>query len=166
MKCNQSRPGFELMSPCPFPTTITITPRAPDDEHHMSWSSSPVLHVLFVLLGELLVGCVLWHISLCRLFNAESIFVLNNQFYFKQFILAWVHNLIVKNISISNYSVYSSSSSCYTASMDIPDPLSPLLPIGHHLWPVFKATSCILTQLLHVCSSWSSCFSSAICGGP
>ena len=29
MKCNQSRPGFELESPCPFPTTITITPRAP-----------------------------------------------------------------------------------------------------------------------------------------
>ena len=29
MKCNQSRPGFELVSPCPFHTTITITPRAP-----------------------------------------------------------------------------------------------------------------------------------------
>ena len=29
MKCNQSRPGFELVLPCPFPTTITITPRAP-----------------------------------------------------------------------------------------------------------------------------------------
>ena len=29
MKCNQSRPGFELESLCPFPTTITITPRAP-----------------------------------------------------------------------------------------------------------------------------------------
>ena len=28
MKCNRSRPGFELVSPCPFPTTITITPRA------------------------------------------------------------------------------------------------------------------------------------------
>ena len=27
MKCNQSRPGFELVSPCPFPITITITPR-------------------------------------------------------------------------------------------------------------------------------------------
>ena len=27
MKCNQSRPGFELVSPCSFPTTITITPR-------------------------------------------------------------------------------------------------------------------------------------------
>ena len=29
MKCNQSRPRFELVSPCPFPTTITTTPRAP-----------------------------------------------------------------------------------------------------------------------------------------
>ena len=29
VKCNQSRPGFELVSPCPFPTTITITPQAP-----------------------------------------------------------------------------------------------------------------------------------------
>ena len=29
MKCNQSGPGFELVSPCPFPTTIAITPRAP-----------------------------------------------------------------------------------------------------------------------------------------
>ena len=29
MKCNQSLPGFELVLPCPFPTTITITPRAP-----------------------------------------------------------------------------------------------------------------------------------------
>ena len=28
MKCNQSRPVFELVSPCPFPTTITIIPRA------------------------------------------------------------------------------------------------------------------------------------------
>ena len=29
MKCNQSRPGFELVLPCPFSPTITITPRAP-----------------------------------------------------------------------------------------------------------------------------------------
>ena len=27
MKWNKSRPGFELVSPCPFPPTITITPR-------------------------------------------------------------------------------------------------------------------------------------------
>ena len=25
----KSRPGFELVSPCPFPTTKAITPRAP-----------------------------------------------------------------------------------------------------------------------------------------
>ena len=29
MKCNQSCPVFEFVSLCPFPTTITITPRAP-----------------------------------------------------------------------------------------------------------------------------------------
>ena len=29
MKCNQSRPGFELVSPCSFPTAIMTTPRAP-----------------------------------------------------------------------------------------------------------------------------------------
>ena len=28
---------------------------------------------------------------------------------------------------------------------DIPDPLSPLLPIVHHFWQVFRATSRILT---------------------
>ena len=32
-KCNQSRLGFELVLPCPFPTTITITPRAPPVEY-------------------------------------------------------------------------------------------------------------------------------------
>ena len=38
-----------------------------------------------------------------------------------------------------------SSSSCCAASTDIPDPLSPLFPIVHHLWQVFRATSRILT---------------------
>ena len=32
------------------------------------------------------------------------------QFYFKYFSWAWVNSLIVKNISISSYSVYSNSS--------------------------------------------------------
>ena len=34
----------------------------------------------------------------------------------------------------------SSSSSCRAASTDIPDPLSPLLPIIHRFWQVFRAT--------------------------
>ena len=29
MKCNQDHPGFELVSSCPHPATINITPRAP-----------------------------------------------------------------------------------------------------------------------------------------
>ena len=32
-------------------------------------------------------------------------FYVNNQFYLKQFSFAWVYSLIVKSISISNYSV-------------------------------------------------------------
>ena len=59
-----------------------------------------------------------------------------------------------------------SSSSCRAASTDIPDPLSPLLPIIHRLRQVFRVTSCVLTLLLYVSSSWSSCFCTAICGGP
>ena len=35
--------------------------------------------------------------------------------------------------------------SCHAASMNIPDPLSPLLPIVHLLRQVFRATSHILT---------------------
>ena len=34
----------------------------------------------------------------------QNPFYVNNQFYLKQFSLAWVHSFIVKNISISNYS--------------------------------------------------------------
>ena len=41
--------------------------------------------------------------------------------------------------------IQTSSSSCHAASTDIPDPLSPLLPIVHHLWWVLSATSRILT---------------------
>ena len=41
--------------------------------------------------------------------------------------------------------IYISSSSCHAASTDIPDPLSPLLPIIHRLLQVFRVTSCVLT---------------------
>ena len=42
--------------------------------------------------------------------------------------------------------VYIASSSSYRAgSTDIPDPLSPLLPIVHRPRQVFRPTTCILT---------------------
>ena len=49
--------------------------------------------------------------------------------------------LLVQEIFIDK----SSSSLCRAASTDIPDPLSPLLPIIHRLWQVFRATSRIIT---------------------
>ena len=79
---------------------------------------------------------------------------------------AYKHTHTYIYICIYIYIYISSSSSCRATSTDITDPLSPLLPIVHHLWQVFRATSRILTELLYVCSSWSSCCCSAICEGP
>ena len=55
--------------------------------------------------------------------------------------LVWFYDIstIVGNL------MQNTSSSCCAASMDIPDPLSPLLPIIHRLWQVFRVTSCVLT---------------------
>ena len=52
----------------------------------------------------------------------------------------------------------SSSSSCRAASMDIPDTLSPLLPIVHCFWQVFRATVCMfeLDVLLLLGHMWVS----------
>ena len=97
-----------------------------------------------------LVVWVLWHINLCRLFNAKSIFM-----------------QIVS--SISNNSVYhesSSSSSCCTISMDIPDPLLPPFSIVHCFWQVLSTTSHISIELLYVGSSWSSCLCSSMWRSP
>ena len=56
-----------------------------------------------------LVVWVLWHINLCRLFNDKSIFMKKVQFQTIQFRIItqfkYKYNLIVKNISISSYSV-------------------------------------------------------------
>ena len=49
-----------------------------------------------------------------------------------------------------------SSSSCRAGSTGIPDRLSPLLPNVHRSRQVLWTTSRILTQLLNVCSCWSS----------
>ena len=44
-----------------------------------------------------------------------------------------------------NQIIYTSSSSCRAGRTDIPDPLSPLLPIVHRPRQVFRTTSRILT---------------------
>ena len=71
-------------------------------------------------------------------------------------ILFWTIYLKYIEISLSCLTIYPHitrflimsvyiSSSCHAASTDIPDPLSPLLPIIHRFWQVFRATSRILT---------------------
>ena len=74
MKCNESRPGFELVSPCPFLTTITITPRAPPIKNWQKFISSLKLlctlkktkenfeqvHLFVVHLSFLRRGIILW----------------------------------------------------------------------------------------------------------
>ena len=59
--------------------------------------------------GWLVGWLVLWHINFYRLFNTISLKT-NHQFYFKQFSLACVHSLMIKDISIATYSIYSKSS--------------------------------------------------------
>ena len=61
---------------------------------------------------------------------------------------------------------YISSSSCRAACADIPDRLSPFLPIIHRLRQVFRVTSRVLPQLLYVGSCWSSHSCTSMCGGP
>ena len=56
--------------------------------------------------------------------------------------------------------------SCCTASMSLPDPLSPLVYIVHCFREVFKAISGNDTELLCRGSSWSSCLSSSMWRGP
>ena len=62
--------------------------------------------------------------------------------------------------------IHNRSSSCRAISTDIPDPLSPPLPIVHRFRQVLGATSRIYTEQLYVCSSWSSCFCLAMWRGP
>ena len=61
------------------------------------------------LLVGWLVGWVLWHINLCRLFNAKSIFMKIVHFQTIQFRISMQskrkYSLIVKNMSISSDSV-------------------------------------------------------------
>ena len=59
----------------------------------------------------------------------------------------------------------SSSSSCRTARTDLLDPLSPPVSIAYRSREVFKATSCIGTELFYIGSCRSSCLCSSMWKG-
>ena len=64
------------------------------------------------------------------------------------------------------YIYISSSSSCHAISTNIPDPLSPHLPIVRCFRQILKVTSRISTELLYVGSNWTSCLCSSMWRGP
>ena len=98
------------------------------------------------------------------LLNIYGVIYVNLNMYILTYVRLNMYVVICVHLNI-NIRI-SSSSSCCAASTDIRDPLSPLLPIIHRLWLVFRARSHFLTELFNVCSSWSSWFCLAICGGP
>ena len=69
-------------------------------------------------------------------------------------------------IKLTAFYLKSSSLSCRAISTDIPDPLSPPLPIVHCFRQVLRTTSRIGTELLYVGSSWSSCLCTSMWRGP
>ena len=130
---------------------------------HLTW-------IVFVMVGRWPYSCSFVGRCLQDLFNiARSILVYLSSSFFSSCLK---HIYLQKNLSHSRVNMIfislqipslqspivvictsrnlfrsssSSSSSCRAASMDSPNPLSPLVPIVHRLWLVFRATSRILT---------------------
>ena len=88
--------------------------------------------------------------TICLLYYDQLLFNLSHSKYFWLFSRRWSPFRIRKESS--------SSSSCRAACTDIPDPLSPLLPIIHRLWQVFRAISshscCMYVQAGRPAFAW------------
>ena len=92
--------------------------------------------------------------------NITSYSLLDNWFIYGT-VTSYTHTLIHIYVYIYIYIyIYIIIIIMHAASSDIPDPLSPLLPIVHRFWQVPWDTTRILTEMLYVGSSWSSCFCS------
>ena len=92
MKCNHSRPGFELVSPCPFPTTLTITSRAPPQP---SDGEAPVLELwgMWSIPSLPLLSDSLWPrmILPVRVLSMGQIELFNHLLYLKPFNCGQTH---------------------------------------------------------------------------
>ena len=65
--------------------------------------------------------------------------------YLNDYIYVYIYPIFTEYSNAHLYSLIYTSSSCRAGSTDIPDPLSPLLPIVHRPRQVFRTTSRILT---------------------
>ena len=78
MKCNQSRSGFELVSPCSFPTAITITPWAPPKHyiicptslHTTAWKNEMLLFMMIIWIKFLIS-----HFLILKIYGKWQIFL-------------------------------------------------------------------------------------------
>ena len=108
-----------------------------------------------------------WRIEFIFTFLCSSLFLIF--FFFLHTVLLNTNNLKTQVYLTHRWEpeqIVIISSSCRTISTDIPDPLSPPLPIVHRIRQVLKATPRILTELLHVGSCWLPYFCSAMWRGP
>ena len=83
-----------------------------DDNHYTTGTSNKYTKLIrlyknnyFAVFNYKLVGWVFHVISTFVSYLTLNPFYANNQLYFKQFNSTWVQSLIVKTVSISNYSV-------------------------------------------------------------
>ena len=63
------------------------------------WWYAQIYFYLMIWLVGWLVGLILWHINLCRLFKAKSIFMQK----VRQFSLVWLHSLSVNKYNLRKY---------------------------------------------------------------
>ena len=119
-----------------------------------SYLKVPKNWIRFIFLDRLcfMVSCTIT--SRNFLPNHEDLFILCQMDTF-----VWFYGIsnIVDYLMPNPIYINISSSPCDANSTDIPDTLSPPLPIVHGVRQVFGATSRIYTELLYVGSSWSLC---------
>ena len=106
--------------------------------------------------------CVFLYVYICDLCIFRCVYMYGHMYNMciNMCIYVWVY------VWICVYLYVSSSSSCHIASMDLPDCLSPPVSIVHHSQEVFKAISCIGTELLYIGSSWLFCLCLSMWRGP
>ena len=105
MKCHQSRSGFELVSPCPFPTTITVTPRAPPVTIY-NMNNLPFQYTYYILIICKQFHCWFSVSNRSGLFNAESSFLSSGYIvssnYSYLIIIIYFHTFIWYKVFLSN----------------------------------------------------------------
>ena len=109
-----------------------------------TWMRLFAFHIVLISLGKI-----------CIHFPSSYVYIIGQTGLFKPWYGNWSKRRKTLNLNIclkldfmshpAHVEGFVNTSSCRATSMNIPDPLSPLLPIVHRPQQVFRATSRILT---------------------